>query len=77
MFTNEFKFEHTITTVMDETGEFQDAELIIDDDGVYIRQFTEEEGERPEIICLTHKMFKDMVESLGYPEGMYQTEYNK
>ena len=32
MFTNEFEFDSTITTVMDELGEHEDVQLIIGDD---------------------------------------------
>jgi hypothetical protein len=75
MFTNEFEWEASITTVMDETGEYQDVELIIEDDGVYIRQFPEKDNVPADLICMTHKMFKDMVEALKLPEGFYQTRY--
>ena len=36
MFTNEFEFDSTITTVMDELGEHEDVQLIIGDDVVYM-----------------------------------------
>jgi len=77
MFTNEFQWDASVTTVLDETGEFQDVELIIEDAGVYIRQWTENDGQPADLICMTHKMFKDMVEALNHPEGFYQTRYKK
>lgn len=77
MFTNEFDFEATVTTVLDETGQYQDVELIIDDAGVFIRQYPEKEGAAPDLIILTHKMFYDMVEALQHTEGFYVTRYNR
>lgn len=77
MFTNEFEFEGTVTTVLDETGEWQDVQLFIDDSGVVIRQFPEKENRPADLICLTHKMFYDMMEAMKHPEGFYITRYNK
>lgn len=75
MFSNEFEPECTVTTILDETGEHQDVQLVIHNDGVYIRQYTE--SETVDVIWLTHKMFKDMIEAMGYPEGFYQTRYKR
>lgn len=77
MFTNEFEADSTVTTVIDETGQFSDVELVIADEGVYIRQFPEDDRKPADLIILTHKMFKDMVEALNYPAGFYKTEYKK
>ena len=77
MFTNEFEFEGTITTILDETGKCQDVQLMIDDDGVIIRQFQEDDSKPADLILLTHKMFYDMMEALKHPEGFYITRYNK
>lgn len=77
MFTNEFESDHTITTVMDETGEYPDVQLVIADDGVYIRQAPEDDNKPADLILMTHKMFKDMVEALEHPAGFYVTKYKK
>ena len=45
MFTNEFEFDHTVTTVLDETAGFEDVQLVIDDGGVFIRQYNEAAAE--------------------------------
>lgn len=76
MFTNEFDFDSTTTTILDETGEQEDVEVVIDDDGVLIRQYVEDFGWY-DAIYLTHKMFKDMIESTNHPEGFFQTRYDK
>lgn len=77
MFTNEFEFDATVTTIMDESGEREDVHLIIDDEGVWIRQFPENQNAPADLIMLSHKMFKDMLEALQQPEGFYQTRYRK
>ena len=78
MFWNEFEFEGTRTIVMDETGENEDVELAIDDDAVYIRQFNAVgKVDIPDLIVMTPKMFKDLIEALNYPEGMYKTVYKR
>jgi len=77
MFTNEMEWDHTTTTVLDETGQYTDVELVIDDAGVFIRQFPEDDKKPADLICMTHKMFKDLVEALNHKEGFYMTKYNK
>ena len=74
MFTNEFEFDETVTTIMDETGEEEDVQVLITDHGFYIRQFPDD-GNIPEVISLTHKMFRDMIEAMQHTEGFYITEY--
>lgn len=76
MFTNEFLSDCTVTTLLDETAEWPDVQLIIGDDCVYIRQFPEKEGSPADLICLTHKMFYDMVTALKHTEGLFQTRYD-
>ena len=77
MFSNEMEWDHTVTTVLDETGQYTDVELVIDDAGVFIRQFPEDDKKPADLICMTHKMFKDMVEALNHKEGFYITKYNE
>lgn len=77
MITNEFEFDETVTTVMDETGEHEDVQLFIADDTVYIRQFSENDDKVADLIIMTPKMFKDMLTALELPEGFFQMEYNK
>jgi predicted hydrolase (HD superfamily) len=70
MFTNEYKFNETITTIMDETAQHEDVHLIITDDEVIIRQWDNDQ-EKYKIVCMNHKMFFELQESLKKPEGMY------
>ena len=74
MFTNEFDAEETVSTILDEAGDYADVELVIADEGVYIRQFSKQDG-TADLIMLSHKMFKDMLEALNHPEGFFITKY--
>ena len=78
MFWNEFEFDGTRTIVMDEHGDNEEFELIIEDNAVYIRQYNLSGPlDIPDLIIMSPKMFKDMIEALNHPEGMYKTEYKK
>jgi hypothetical protein len=77
MFTNEIEWDHTVTTVLDESGQYADIELIIDDAGVFFRQFPEDDTKPADLICMTHKMFKDLLTALDQSEGMFQTNYEE
>ncbi len=66
MFTNEFEFDASITTILDETGEWEDVELIIEDDVVFIRQFGKVDDKPADLIAFTPKMFTDMLEGIKY-----------
>ena len=77
MFTNEFEFDATVTTVLDESGTYQEVELIIEDDTVYIRQFAEKDNQPADLIEMTPKMFYDMLEALNQTEGFYVTKYKR
>lgn len=72
MWTNEIDFDESITTVMDDSGKYEDVQIFIDENEVYIRQFNEATY-RYELIMMSPKMFKEMITALDYPEGMYHT----
>jgi len=75
MFSNEIEWDHTVTTVLDETGQYTDVELVIDDAGVFLRQFPDEG--KADLICMSHKMFRDMIAALNQTQGFFQTKYKK
>lgn len=77
MFTNEFELGATITTVLDETGEHPDVQMIIEDEGVFIRQFPKQDNRPADVIFMSHKMFHDMLAALKQEEGFFVTEYKK
>lgn len=72
MFTNEFEFDSTVTTILDETDGYEDVQLHIDDGGVFIRQFNEEHKQY-DLIVMTHKMFYELMAAMRTTEGMYKT----
>ena len=76
MFTNEFLFDSTITTIMDDVGGEQDVTIEIGDDYVDIRQFNEELG-KYDLITLTPKMMGELLQSFNHPEGLFQTVFER
>ena len=76
MFTNEFEFDHTIITVIDDEGAVEDVQIMLDDDSVFIRQFTETTNQY-EVIIMTPKMYYEIIQSFTQSEGLYKVEYGK
>jgi len=73
MFTVEIEPDATIVTVMCEDNNYEDVQVILqDDDGVVIRQFDEDLGKH-DCVFLTYNMLIDVYASLSSPEGMFQT----
>lgn len=77
MFTNEIEFDHTVTTVLDEDDDYTDVEMVIDDAGVFFRQYPENEESPPDVICMSHRMFSDILTALQSTEGAYIVNYDK
>ena len=75
MFTNEFEFDETITTIMDETAEYEDVQVMITDDQVFIRQW-DDDREKYEIICMSYKMFYEFQEAMKQPAGLFYVKLN-
>jgi hypothetical protein len=75
MFSTEFNFEDITITLLDETGEYEDVQVYLEDDVVYIRQFSENEDKPADLVVMTPKMFRDLIEAMGLPEGFYVTKY--
>lgn len=76
MFTNEFDFDATITTILDETDECDDVQIVIDDHGVFIRQFNEVH-DKYDLIVLSHMMFQEFLVAMKTTEGAYKTFFKK
>lgn len=75
MFTNEFDFDgSTTTTVLDETAKFEDIQLVITDDYVFLRQWNER-MQKFDVITMSHKMYYDLIESKNHSEGLFETRY--
>ena len=76
IFTNEFEFDETVTTIMDETAEYEDVHVMITDDQVFIRQW-DDDREKYEIICMSPKMFFELQEAMKHPAGLFIVELTK
>jgi hypothetical protein len=71
MFTNEFEFDSTITTVVDETCTHEDVQLIIGDEGVFIRQYRPDDHSY-DLIVMSDIMFGEMLAALKKGEGLFR-----
>lgn len=74
MFSNEFDFDETVTTIMDETAEYEDIQVMITDDQVFIRQW-DDDREKYEIVCMSPKMFFELQEAMKHPAGLFTVEF--
>lgn len=72
MFTIEMDTDdgHGITiTTLDETDDFDDVEVILYEDQVFIRQVNEYDG--VSLIVMSPQQFQDIVSAMDLPEGAY------
>jgi hypothetical protein len=76
MFTNEFEFDETVTTIMDETADYEDVHVLITDEEVFIRQW-DDDREKYEIICMSPKMFYELQEAMKHPAGMFIVKFTE
>lgn len=73
MFTVEFEHDASVIRSLDELGEMDDVEMILDDSGtVYMRQW-DEHLEKYEMIVMTYQQLLDLVSSLHQTEGLFRT----
>lgn len=71
MFTVEFEPDASVIRSLDESGELEDVEMIIDDSGtVYIRQW-DNDLEKYEMVILRYQQLLDLVMSLQQTEGLF------
>lgn len=73
MFQNEIDWDETVTTIIDDYAVHDDVQLIIDDNEVFIRQWSEQ-FQRYDLIVMSHKMFLELQEALKHSEGLFRTE---
>lgn len=76
MWTNEFEFDETITTVLDEDGFREDVHVFIDENEVFIRQWNNDEEEY-ELINMSHRMWYELQKAMQTTEGIFKLEYNR
>tara|TARA_R110000803_G_scaffold37255_1_gene80264 strand:+ start:179 stop:424 length:246 start_codon:yes stop_codon:yes gene_type:complete len=70
MFTIETEFDYTVITTLDEEDSFEDVEVVLDEEVVYIAQNLPDSNTR-QIIELTYQQFMDIVAALDLPDGAY------
>lgn len=70
MFTNEFEFDETIITVLDDSGVYEDVQIFMDENEVYIRQWNERQG-KFDLVVASPKMLMEILEAMKLPEGAY------
>ena len=73
MFTIEFEDDETLITLLDATGELEDTSVLLYDDYVHIRQWSEEE-QMFGIITLKAEMYWELMQAWKLPAGTYVTE---
>lgn len=77
MFTVEFEFDSSVITILDESDQMEDVEVIISDDGVvFMRQWQEELG-KYEMLVMTYQQLLDITASLQTTEGLHKIEIIK
>ena len=76
MFTNEFEWDATVTTILDETGECDDIEVTIDDAGVFMRQYNEA-TDKYDLIVMSHMQFQEFLIAMRTKEGAYRIFFEK
>ena len=76
MFTIETEFDYTVITTLDEEDSFEDVEVVLDAEVVYIAQALPDSSTR-HIIELTYQQFMDIVAALDLPDGAYYAKARK
>ena len=73
MFSIENEFDHTIITIVDNDNRQEDAQVIMSDEYVYVRQYNAKSG-RYDVIALSPFMFNEILASMKLTDGVYVTE---
>lgn len=76
MFTIEMDHDETTVTVLDNHGNWDDVELILYDDVVYIRQYDSELDDM-QMIAMGPEMFNELLVSMHKSEGSYITNHKR
>ena len=70
MFTVEQEADYTAITTLDETAMFEDVEVVMDADVVYISQVLPDSN-RAQVLELSYQQLKDILVAMDLPEGAY------
>ena len=75
MFTIETDMDETLITIMDDTGELEDASVLLYDDYVHMRQWNEK-NYKFDVITMTPEMWEELILAIDSPEGSYIVQRN-
>jgi hypothetical protein len=70
VFTNEFEFDETIITILDDSGVHEDVQIYLDENEVHVRQWNERK-QVYDLIVMSPKMMFEIMEAMKQPEGSY------
>ncbi|MCW4254933.1 MAG: hypothetical protein N0C84_00545 [Candidatus Thiodiazotropha taylori] len=73
MWTNEFEFDITTITVIDDDATHEDVIIDLSDEHVDIKQYNEHTG-KYDLVTMTPKMMMELLEAFQHPEGMFQMD---
>lgn len=73
MFTIEFLPDHTLVTVLDERDEFEDVQVVVAEEAVYILQH-DDVMQDTQSVFLSYQQLRDICASLNMPEGAFYLE---
>jgi hypothetical protein len=71
MFTIEHLSDHTVVTILDRTGTYEDLEVEFDEHGLVLRQWNEQ-LEAFDLIQITTEQFEYLQAAMNLPEGAYK-----
>ena len=70
MFTVEFDEDETAITILDDTGELEDIQVLLYDDYCFIRQWNEK-AQRFDLVSMKAEMYLKLMQAWSLPEGAY------
>lgn len=70
MFTVEFDEDETSITILDDTGELEDIQVLLYDDYCFIRQWNEK-AQRFDLVSMKAEMYLKLMEAWSLPAGTY------
>ena len=71
MFTVEHEYDYTSIITLDEEGNFEDVEVFLDAEVVYLCQEIRDTEVR-QVLELSYQQLTDIVASMNLPEGAYR-----
>lgn len=71
MITIEHEFDHSVITILDNKGQADDVEIIVDEEYAYIRQYDQDDDFN--IVVITPFMLKELIAAYDMAEGSYVT----